>query len=107
MKTITKLLDTLKNNKTNTKTVMARLRKRKKIAKQIKGDMAALESRRDALKVKTLNATVVAEAYAKLPTLLDEAERAGARQKLKTLLQSIIQVIEWRQNPNNPKNHKT
>lgn len=98
-KTLTKLLDALEGDDEDVGALKVRVREKDAQAAQLKVKMGELEAKRDALKSEILNAEVVAEGYSKLPNVLDEAERAGARAELKALLQSVIDVVEWRQDP--------
>jgi site-specific DNA recombinase len=98
-KTLTKLLDALEGDDHDAGALKGRIREKDALANQLKVKMGELEAKRNALKDEILNAEVVAESYSKLPQVLDEAERAGAREELKALLQSVIDVVEWRQDP--------
>ena len=98
-KTLTKLLDALEGDDEDAGALKVRIREKDAQVNQLKVKAGELEAKRDALKNETLNAELVAEAYGKLPLILEEVERADGRDELKALLQSVIDVVEWRQDP--------
>jgi hypothetical protein len=70
---------------------------------KLKVEISDREAKRLDLKTKMLDAEVVAEGYAKLPVLIDLADKNGDRENLKSLMRAVIDVIEWRQSPEDPK----
>lgn len=70
---------------------------------QLKVEIANLEAKRLDLKQKMLDAEVVAEGFRKIPMLIDHAQKKGYREDLKTLLRGVVDRIEWRHNPDDPK----
>jgi hypothetical protein len=69
---------------------------------QLKFEVPDLEAKRQALRRQKLDAVAAVESYGKLP-FIDEAERLGTRQELTNLLQTVIDDVEWRQDPKDPK----
>jgi predicted nucleic acid-binding Zn-ribbon protein len=81
----------------------ARLRDRQAAKNRLKIEVADLEAKGQGLRQQMLDAVTAVDSYAKLPSIIDEAERLGARQELKSLLQTVIDGVEWRQDPKDPK----
>ena len=79
------------------------MREREAVKLQLKEAIADLDVKRMDLKTKMLDAEVVAEGYAKLPLLIETANKNGDRENLKGLLQAVVDVIEWRQSPEDSK----
>lgn len=69
----------------------------------LKFELEDLSRRRQTAKAQTLDVEAVAESYSKLPRILDEVERAGAAGELRTVIRTLIDVVEWRQDAVNPK----
>ncbi|MBL8950721.1 MAG: hypothetical protein JNK82_08095 [Myxococcaceae bacterium] len=104
-KVVAKLLDTLESEDKSAalESLRARLRDREAVKNQLKVEVGDLEAKERGLRQQMLDALTVAESYAKLPTIIDKAERIGAREELKALLYRIIDGIDWVQDPKDPK----
>lgn len=50
-----------------------------------------------------LDASIVAESYRHRALLLDELTAKGTREELRTVIQRVIDVVEWKQDPENSK----
>lgn len=84
-------------------TVVDDLKVRQAEVDALRTELTDLSRRCEMAKAQTLDIEAVAQGYAKLPLLLDEAERIGAGLELHTFLRQVIDVIEWKQSPTNPK----
>lgn len=71
--------------------------------KEIELQLVDLEAKRDAIATRVLETEQVADAFRHFSVLFDAAKRAGAREELRDLLRSIVDVIEWREDANDPK----
>ncbi len=69
----------------------------------LNGAIGDLEVKRQVLKRDVLADDVVADGYGKLPAALDAAQQAGTPHELQALLRAVIDVVEWRQDPADPK----
>ena len=85
------------------KSLRTRLAEHEAAQEQLKLEVANLEARRLDLKQKMLDAEVVADGYRKIPRLIDFAEKKGHRDELKALLSGVVDRIEWRHSPDDPK----
>jgi hypothetical protein len=74
--------------------------------KELQSKIGELEEKRAALERETLSADTVAENYARLPALFDTAKAKGALPELRELLRGVIDVIEWHEDPADPKQAK-
>jgi hypothetical protein len=74
--------------------------------KQLKAQLLDLETRRQSLKQEILDAATVAEGYRHLPVLLDAVQQKGSRADLRDVIQRVVDVVEWRQDPNDSKQGK-
>ncbi|MHB8877484.1 MAG: recombinase family protein [Myxococcaceae bacterium] len=101
-KQIAKLVDAVEAEG-NVEALKARLREREAEQAKLRTDVINLEAKKQVLERETLNAQVVAEGYRRLPRLIDEAMRLNAHEELRGLLQSVVNVIEWRPDPENPR----
>jgi septal ring factor EnvC (AmiA/AmiB activator) len=103
-KQIAKILDLVE---TESGEEMASLRERLKAREAelaaIKEQRSELQNRRDALKREVLEAETIAGNYTRLPYLFAEARKQNAHRELQALLQAVIDVIEWREDPASPK----
>lgn len=102
-KHISKLVDTLEGDGGNLGALKRRLQEREAEQAKLASDILDLETKKDTLERETLNAEVVADGYRKLPRLIDEAKRLKAHDELKGMLQAVIDVVEWRPDPAEPK----
>ena len=102
-KQVTKLVDALEGDGGSLDALKRRLQEREAEQAKLKIDIQDLETKKDTLERETLNAEVVAEGYRKLPTLIDEARRLKAHEDLRGLLQAVIDVVEWRPDPEDAK----
>jgi site-specific DNA recombinase len=103
-KQISKLLDAIETGEgDDLAAVRARLRERETELQEIRERKAELVGKRDLIRREVLEADTVVDAYRKVPYLLTEAQRVGAHDELRALVQAIVEVVEWRQNPERPK----
>lgn len=103
-KLVAKLLDTLEGDDgAALDSLRARLREREAAKNKLKIEVGDLEAKRQVLRQQMLDAITVIDSYSKLPFIIDRAEKIGARDELKTLLQTVLEVVEWRQSPEDPK----
>ncbi|MCC6333699.1 MAG: recombinase zinc beta ribbon domain-containing protein [Myxococcales bacterium] len=91
------------DSKTVLKSLKTRLVEHEAAQEQLKLEVVNLEARRLDLKQKMLDAEVVADGYRKIPRLIAFAEKKGHRDELKALLSGVVDRIEWRHNPDDPK----
>ena len=61
-----------------------------------------VQAKRDGIRGQVLEAETVADAYRRVPRLLAEAQRVGAHDELRGLLQALVGVVEWRQSADDP-----
>jgi site-specific DNA recombinase len=103
-KQIAKVLDMLESEDAgDLSTLKDRLRSREAELAEITERKADLIARRDALHREVLEADTVAAAYAQIPHLFADAQSKGADKELHALLRAIIDQVEWRPNPDDPK----
>jgi ribosomal protein L34E/DNA-binding transcriptional MerR regulator len=103
-KQIAKLLDLVETgSKQDLSSLRDRLKARDAELASVKEQRAQLQNRRDALKREVLEAETVASSYARLPYLFEEARKQNAYKELHALLQAVIDVVEWREDPASPK----
>ena len=82
---------------------MTRLRQKQAVEKELKGRAMELETQRQTLRQDILDASTVAESYRHLARLFDELKERGTPEELRNVLQRVIDVVEWKQDPENSK----
>ena len=97
------LLDVVENGGGQITSLLTRLKEAEDREQALKHEVIDLEAKRAALQDEMLTAEVVAEGYRNLHRLLTEALTAGVEADVKELLRAVIDVVEWRENPENPK----
>lgn len=103
-KQISKLLDAIESGEDQeASTIRARLMDRETELQALRAAKAELVARRDAIRREVLESETVAGAYQKVPQLLDDARRVGAHDELRALVQALVDAVEWRQSPDDPK----
>lgn len=99
---VEKLLDLLEGDGDDVVALRRRIRERQAELLDLERAKTDLEHRRELLERDLIESDAVAAAYSSLGTLLDEAVRKGARQEIRSLLQSLVDVVEWRESPGDP-----
>jgi hypothetical protein len=75
------------------------MRDREAAKNRLKIEVADLEAAGQVLREQLLDAVADVDGHARLPFILDGAERLGARQELKNLLRTVVDDSEWSQDP--------
>jgi site-specific DNA recombinase len=83
--------------------LVARLREREAQVADLRRELATLEEKVAATERQTVSAEAVVEGYTQLHRLLDDAIAADAREELRDVLRAIIDVVEWREDPSEPR----
>ncbi len=105
-KLIQRLLDQLETaDDAALPSVRDRLKERESADQQLKVQQFDLEARKQILTQQLLDAAVIIEGYGSLPAILEKAQRRAdkGREELQAVLKSVVKVIEWRQDPVDPK----
>ena len=98
-KTINGLLDGVESGGREVPALVARLQKKQDEQGTLKSEQSDLQTRRQMLTQKMLDAEVVSEGYRKLPKLLQRAKKADAAEDLREVLREVVDVVEWAQDP--------
>ncbi len=101
-KQLARLLDLLESDDGDG-ALVTRLRQKQAAEKELKGRAIELETQRQTLKQDILDASTVAESYRHLARLFDELKKRGTPEELRNVLQRVIDVVEWKQDPENSK----
>ena len=79
--------------------LVERRRQKQSRESELKAELIALETKRQALRQQVLDSQVVAEGHQRLSYMIEEAQKQGALAELRGLLQMVINVVEWRESP--------
>jgi site-specific DNA recombinase len=104
-KQIAKLLDAIETGEGegDLSLIRRRLRDREAELEDLRARRGEVQDKRDGIRREVLEAETVADAYRRVPHLLAEAQRVGAHDELRGLLQGLVDVVEWRQGADDPK----
>src|SRR6185437_10449659 len=83
--------------------IRRRLRDREAELEDLRTRRGEVQAKRDGIRREVLEAETVADAYRRVPHLLAEAQRVGAHDELRALIQALVDVVEWRQGADDPK----
>lgn len=102
-KQLAKLLDVLESDAADDGALVTRLRQKQAAEKELKAKAIELETQRQALQSEILDATTVADSYRQLARLFDELKANGTPEELRDVVQRVVDVVEWKQDPENSK----
>jgi len=97
MMVLAKLLDAIESGECDgdLSLIRRRLRDREMELEELRARRTELTAKRDGIRREVLDAQTVTEAYRRIPHLLSEAQRVGARDELRGLIQALLDVVEW------------